>query len=43
MLRWKIFKSASEFVYIYADSFDAALKIARKIDPNFCAGYVDEE
>ena len=39
-MKWKIFKSAEEYVIIRADSFDEALAKARKIDKAYCAGYV---
>ena len=43
-MKWKIFKSATEFVFVQADSFDAALKKARLRDPAYCGGYmVDDE
>lgn len=42
-MQWKIFKSEDDFVIVHADSFDEALKKARRIDPAFCGGYVIEE
>lgn len=39
---WRIFRYGNECdaVEVEADSFDAALAIARKIDKAFCAGFV---
>lgn len=42
-MKWKIFKSATEFVIVRAESFDEALKKARMLDPHFCGGYVIEK
>ena len=44
-MKWKIFKSATDFVIVQAESFDEALKKARRLDPNYCGGYIldDEE
>lgn len=42
-MKWKIYKSATDFVIVRADSFDEALKKARRIDPAFCGGYVIED
>ena len=44
MDKWKIFKSAEEYIIIYARSFDEALAKARLRDPAYCGGYiVDDE
>lgn len=42
MLMWKIYKgnNENEFVFVWTESFDEALKIARKIDNNFNSGYI---
>ena len=43
MKYWKIGKNAfAEFMYVYAESFDKALEIARKLDNSFCEGQVVE-
>lgn len=44
-MKWKIFKSPTEFIIVRADSFDEAIKKARLLDPGYCGGYVvdDEE
>ena len=42
-MTWVIFRYENGekiTVHIKADSFDEALKKARKIDKNFCGGYV---
>ena len=41
-MKWKIYKSRTDFVIVRADSFDEALKKARRINPDYCAGYVYE-
>lgn len=44
MEKWKIFKSAEEYIIIHARSFDEALAKARLRDPEYCGGYiVDDE
>lgn len=43
MMKWKIFKTATEFIIVWADSFDEALKKARRIDKEYCGGYVIDE
>lgn len=43
-MKWKIFKSATDFVIVQAESFDEALKKARRLDPRYCGGYIlDDE
>lgn len=42
-MKRKIFKSATEFVIVRAESFDKALKHARRLDPRFCGGYMLDE
>lgn len=39
-MKWKIFKSAKEYIIVRADSFDEALKKARRLDPKYCGGYI---
>lgn len=41
--KWKIYKSPKTFIIVRAESFDEALKKARRIDKNYCGGYVVED
>lgn len=42
-MKWKIFKSSTDFVIVRAESFDEALKKARRLDPRYCGGYLLDE
>lgn len=43
MLKWKIFKNATDYVIVRANTFNEALKKARQRDPEYCGGYVVDD
>lgn len=42
-MRWLICGPNVPDIHVYADSFDQAIAKARRISPNYCGGYVDED
>ena len=40
---WKIIGPGLPDLRIHADSFDEALRRARRVNDRYCGGYVDEE
>lgn len=42
-MKWIIYGAELEPIKVKADSFDEAIKKARRIDKRYCGGYVEDD